>query len=257
MTPVIELKDVHKVYDTGAVKVPALRGVSLIIEPGEFVAIVGASGSGKSTLMNLLGCLDRPTTGVYRFDGQDVSRLGRAELAQLRNQKLGFVFQGFNLLKRYTALENVELPMLYAGVSARRRRERAVKLLHMVGLGDRHDHRPNQLSGGQQQRVAIARSLVNQPRVLLADEPTGNLDSVTGTEILAEFARLNREQKQTIILVTHDPAIAACAPRLVTVKDGLIESDVRQHHGGVFEYELPEGTLDLPVVPKGSKAAVS
>jgi putative ABC transport system ATP-binding protein len=228
MKPVIELKNVQKTYDAGDVKVHALRGVTLDIAAGEFVAIIGASGSGKSTLMNLLGCLDRPSVGTYLFDGQDVSKLGRTELAHLRNRKLGFVFQGFNLLKRYTAMENVELPMLYAGMSAGKRRERAMALLRMVGLAERCDHRPNQLSGGQQQRVAIARSLVNQPRILLADEPTGNLDSTTGAEILAEFQRLNREQAQTIILVTHDPAIAAVAPRLITVKDGLIESDVRR-----------------------------
>jgi putative ABC transport system ATP-binding protein len=199
--------------------------------------------------MNLLGCLDRPTSGTYLFDGQDVSRLGRTELAQLRNQKLGFVFQGFNLLSRHTALENVELPMLYAGVSAKKRHDRALRLLDMVGLIDRSMHRPNQLSGGQQQRVAIARALVNQPRVLLADEPTGNLDSRTGAEILSELHRLNREQQQTILLVTHDPAIAAVAPRLVTVKDGLIASDVRQRIAPEVEIELPEGTLAPPIVP--------
>jgi putative ABC transport system ATP-binding protein len=248
MTTVIELRDVHKTYVTGDVKVRALRGVSLSIQSGEFVAIVGASGSGKSTLMNLLGCLDRPTSGTYLFDGQDVSRLGRSELAQLRNRKLGFVFQGFNLLSRHTALENVELPMLYAGMSAKQRHERALKLLDRVGLIDRSMHRPNQLSGGQQQRVAIARALVNQPRVLLADEPTGNLDSRTGAEILSELHRLNHEQKQTIILVTHDPAIAAVAPRLVTVKDGLIASDFRQHLAPVA-FELPEGALTPPIVP--------
>ncbi len=225
---VIELEDVWKVYATGEVKVPALRGVSLAIDRGEFVAIVGASGSGKSTLMNLLGFLDRPTSGTYRFCGKDVSRLSRTDLAHLRNQKLGFVFQGFNLLRRHAAVENVELPLLYAGVPARDRRERALEMLKMVGLADRAWHHPNQLSGGQQQRVAIARALVNQPEVLLADEPTGNLDSKTGKEILAEFRRLNHEHGQTIILVTHDPTIAAVAPRVITVKDGLIESDI--HH---------------------------
>jgi len=226
-TPVIELENVHKVYRAGAVEVHALRGVSLQIEPGEFAAIIGASGSGKSTLMNLLGFLDRPTSGVYRFDGQDVSRFGKRALARLRNRKLGFVFQGFNLIKRQTALENVELPLVYAGIRLRERRSRARELLKLVGLADRADHQPNQLSGGQQQRVAIARALVNWPQVLLADEPTGNLDSTTGAEILAEFQRLNVEQGQTIILVTHDATIAACAKRGITVRDGLIANDER------------------------------
>jgi putative ABC transport system ATP-binding protein len=249
----IELSDIRKTYSTGDTQVHALRGVSLTIKAGEFVAIVGASGSGKSTLMNLIGCLDTPSSGTYHFDGQDVSRLGRTQLAHLRNKKLGFVFQGFNLLSRHNALENVALPMLYAGVSASKRRERAMKLLSLVGLSDRANHRPNQLSGGQQQRVAIARALVNEPRVLLADEPTGNLDSVTGAEILVEFQRLNREQKQTIILVTHDPSIAAVAPRLVTIKDGLVASDVHRTREPVWDYPLPEGAIDLPVAPRGKK----
>ncbi len=228
LPPVVALEDVHKVYRTGAVEVHALRGISLQIERGEFVALVGASGSGKSTLMNLLGLLDRVTSGVYRFDGQDVSRYSKRALAHLRNRKLGFVFQGFNLLKRQTAVENVELPLVYAGVRARERRTRALELLKVVGLAERADHRPSQLSGGQQQRVAIARALVNRPQVLLADEPTGNLDSATGAEILAEFTRLNVEQGQTIVLVTHDNAIAACAKRRITVKDGRIANDERQ-----------------------------
>jgi putative ABC transport system ATP-binding protein len=225
--PVIELVDVYKVYRTGAVEVHALRGVSLIIERGEFAAIVGASGSGKSTLMNLLGLLDRPTSGVYHFNGQDVSRFGKRALARLRNRQLGFVFQGFNLIKRQTALENVELPLVYAGVRRGERRARARDLLKLVGLSDRADHQPNQLSGGQQQRVAIARALINHPQVLLADEPTGNLDSTTGAEILAEFQRLNAEHGQTIILVTHDSTIAACAKRWITVRDGKIANDER------------------------------
>jgi putative ABC transport system ATP-binding protein len=224
--PIIELEDVHKVYQAGDVQVPALRGVSLQIRSGEFIGLVGASGSGKSTLMNLLGFLDHPTSGTYRFEGKDVGRLSRAERALLRNRKLGFVFQGFNLLKRHSAVENVELPLLYAGLSARKRRERALEVLNLVGLAHRADHHPTQLSGGQQQRVAIARALVNNPQVLLADEPTGNLDSHTGTEILTEFRRLNRTFGQTIVLVTHDPAIAAWARRLVTISDGLIASDV-------------------------------
>jgi len=201
--------------------------VSLAVEPGEFLAVVGASGSGKSTLLNVLGCLDQPTSGAYRFAGQDVGRLSRTARARLRNRQLGFVFQGFNLLRRQTAAQNVELPLLYGGVGAGERRARALELLALVGLAERADHQPNQLSGGQQQRVAIARALANRPQVLLADEPTGNLDSKTGAEILAEFQRLNREQGQTIILVTHDPGIAACARRVVTVRDGVIASDLR------------------------------
>jgi putative ABC transport system ATP-binding protein len=227
MAPLIALENIHKVYQTDGESVHALRGVSLAIEPGEFVAIIGASGSGKSTLMNLLGCLDQPTSGVYRFDGQDVSQLSRKTRAQLRNRKLGFVFQGFNLLKRHSAVQNVELPLLYGGVGAKERRMRALELLKLVGLAERADHQPNQLSGGQQQRVAIARALANRPQVLLADEPTGNLDSKTGAEILTEFQRLNRDQGQTIILVTHDGGIATCAKRVVTVHDGVIASDLR------------------------------
>jgi putative ABC transport system ATP-binding protein len=226
VTILLELVNVEKVYDTGEVKVPALRGVSLTVRAGEFVSIMGASGSGKSTLMNIIGCLDRPTAGTYRFDGQDTSRLSRTQLAYIRNQKLGFVFQGFNLLKRHSALDNVSMPLLYAGIGARARRQRAREMLKLVGLENRAGHMPNQLSGGQQQRVAIARALVNRPQILLADEPTGNLDSVTGAEILAEFRRLNRELGQTIVLVTHDPSLAAQAARQITVRDGLIESDV-------------------------------
>jgi len=237
---VIDLLNVHKVYARGEVRVHALRGVSLQVRHGEFVALIGASGSGKSTLMNLLGCLDRPTSGSYHFDGQDVGRLGRGERARLRNQKLGFVFQGFNLLNRHTALENVALPMVYGGVPARKRRERADELLSLVGLAGRAHHLPSQLSGGQQQRVAIARALANWPRLLLADEPTGNLDSRTGADILSEFRRLNAEQGQTIILVTHDPAIAACAPRLVTLKDGVVAADVCERRPVVGDYPVAE-----------------
>jgi putative ABC transport system ATP-binding protein len=222
---VIQLDSITKVYDTGGSQVRALRGVSLTILAGEFVAIRGSSGSGKSTLMNILGCLDRPTSGVYRLAGQDISRLNKTELAHLRNRKLGFVFQGFNLLKRQSAVENVELPLVYAGLSPRQRRAKALAMLDLVGLKDRAHHTPNQLSGGQQQRVAIARALVNQPEILLADEPTGNLDSATGVEILAEFERLNTELGQTIVMVTHDHAIADHALRQITVRDGQVECD--------------------------------
>jgi putative ABC transport system ATP-binding protein len=232
MSFVIEISDVVKTYDTGEAEVRALRGISLAVQAGEFVSLMGPSGSGKSTLMNLIGCLDRPTSGTYRFDGQDVSRLSRRQRAHLRNRKIGFVFQGFNLLKRYTAVENVEMPLVYAGVRAGPRRQRAMEMLELVGLTDRARHLPNQLSGGQQQRVAIARALINRPQLLLADEPTGNLDSRTGAEILAEFERLNREHHQTIVLVTHDPALAGHAPRQITIRDGEIASDVgNSNHG--------------------------
>jgi putative ABC transport system ATP-binding protein len=222
----IALDNVSKVYESSAVPVRALRDVSLTIHAGEFVAIRGASGSGKSTLMNILGCLDRPTSGRYQLDGNDVSTLNRTELAQLRNRELGFVFQGFHLLKRYSALDNVALPLIYSGFSAARRRAKALEMLDLVGLKDRAQHLPNQLSGGQQQRAAIARALVNEPHILLADEPTGNLDSATGTEILAEFKRLNRELKQTIVLVTHDHAVAEEAPREITIRDGFVARDI-------------------------------
>jgi putative ABC transport system ATP-binding protein len=225
--PVISIENVSKVYEGSAVPVRALRGVSLFIQAGEFVAIRGASGSGKSTLMNILGCLDHPTSGSYRLDGNDVGALSRTELANLRNRKLGFVFQGFNLLKRYSALDNVALPLVYSGMSAAQRRAQALRMLDVVGLKDRAHHLPNQMSGGQQQRVAIARALVNEPHILLADEPTGNLDSTTGTEILTEFKRLNYQLRQTIVLVTHDAAVAAQAPREITIKDGAVESDIR------------------------------
>ena len=224
--PLIEIRDLPKTYDSGDVQVHALRGVSLDIEAGESVAIMGSSGSGKSTLMNILGCLDRPTSGSYRLDGEEVARLGRDRLADIRNKTLGFVFQSFNLLSRTSAVENVELPLVYAGVGRRERRARALEALEMVGLGQRSDHRPNQLSGGQQQRVAIARAIVTRPRVILADEPTGNLDSATSVEIMGVLADLVGSGI-TVVLVTHEPDIAAHAARVIDVRDGLIRSDTR------------------------------
>jgi putative ABC transport system ATP-binding protein len=227
---IIELEQIRKVYDTGAVKVEALRGVSLAIHSGEMVALMGASGSGKTTLMNLVGCLDQATSGIYRFNGEDIRRLNKAQLAHLRNQRIGFVFQSFNLLKRQSAVENVALPLVYAGLSASERKRRALEMLSLVGLSDRAHHLPNQLSGGQQQRVAIARALVNKPQVILADEPTGNLDSKTAEEILAELQRLNRELGQTVILVTHEADVADHASRIVIVRDGLIAADKPNLH---------------------------
>ncbi|MBM7113609.1 ABC transporter ATP-binding protein [Archangium primigenium] len=223
----IALRGVSKVYRTGDVEVKALRHVDFTVASGDFVAIMGSSGSGKSTLMNILGCLDRPTAGEYLLDGQDVARFDRDALARVRNRTLGFVFQSFNLLARTSALENVELPLLYAGVPARERHARAQEALERVGLGARLDHHPRQLSGGQQQRVAIARALVSRPRVILADEPTGNLDSRTSVEVMALFQAL-RHEGITLVLVTHEPDIAGYAGRVVVVKDGLILSDKRQ-----------------------------
>jgi len=239
MKAVLHLNRVSKVYHSGEVDVHAVREVSLDIEPGEFVAIMGSSGSGKSTMMNILGCLDRPTTGLYELDGIDVSKLDRNQLADIRNQKIGFVFQGFNLLSRTSALENVELPMMYARhpVSAREQRERAMKALEMVGLGKRYDHHPNQLSGGQQQRVAIARALVNQPALLLADEPTGNLDSKTSIEIMDAFQELN-DRGITIVMVTHEPDIANFTKRNVVMRDGVIVKDIQVSPRSVAKDEL-------------------
>jgi putative ABC transport system ATP-binding protein len=227
MAALIELEEVTRVYQMGDVAVHALRGVSLSVATGEFVAIMGASGSGKSTLMNLIGCLDRPTSGRYLLEGQDVSALSRAELAQTRNRTLGFVFQSFNLLARTSAHENVELPLLYAGVKAKERRARSTEALRSVGLGDRVDHLPSQLSGGQQQRVAIARALVNRPRVLLADEPTGALDSQTSLEVMALLQSLG-DSGITVVLVTHEHDIAAFARRVLVMRDGHLVSDTTQ-----------------------------
>jgi putative ABC transport system ATP-binding protein len=225
--PLIKLEEVAKIYRMGDVEVAAMRGVSLEVREGDFVAVMGASGSGKSTLMNIIGCLDRPTSGRYFLAGEDVSQLDRDALAEIRSQRLGFVFQTFNLLSRTSALENVELPMLYSGVHGRERRRRAKEALTRVGLGERLDHHPNQMSGGQQQRVAIARALVTSPKLILADEPTGNLDSRTSIEIMALFQQLWR-QGITMVLVTHEPDIAAYASRVVVMKDGLVQSDRRQ-----------------------------
>jgi putative ABC transport system ATP-binding protein len=223
----ISVKDVTKVYQTGDVEVRALAGVSLEIEAGEFVAIMGSSGSGKSTLMNILGCLDRPTKGLYMLAGRHVAGMGRNELAETRNEVLGFVFQSFNLLARTSALENVELPLVYRGISGKERRRRGRQALDRVGLGSRLDHTPAQLSGGQQQRVAIARALVGEPKVILADEPTGNLDSKTSVEVMSLFQELGRAGI-TVVLVTHEQDIAAYASRVVVVKDGLILTDQKQ-----------------------------
>ncbi len=223
--PLIQLDQIHKTYTMGDVEVRALRGVILTIRAGEFVAIMGASGSGKSTVMNIIGCLDRPTRGTYILDGQDVSELSKDERADIRCQKIGFVFQGFNLLARTSALENVELPMLYLGVEGHQRHQRAMEALAAVGLAGREQNNPNQLSGGQQQRVAVARSLVNNPALILADEPTGNLDSRTSVEVMEIFQRLNRERGITLVLVTHEHDIAQYAQRVVVFKDGKIKKD--------------------------------
>ncbi|MCX6950806.1 MAG: ABC transporter ATP-binding protein [Verrucomicrobia bacterium] len=260
MAPVVQIQDIHKIYESGEVPVHAVRGVSLDIHKGEFVALMGASGSGKSTLMNLLGCLDRPTRGTYKLDGIDVSGLGKNELADIRNQKLGFVFQGFNLLARTTALENVELPMLYGRhrkLSSSEIRERAMYCLDIVGLSKRSDHMPNQLSGGQQQRVAIARGLVNEPQVLLADEPTGNLDSKTSIEVMGVFQKLN-EQGITIVMVTHELDIAHYCKRNLILRDGLVVRDEAVKDRSIAERELAklkEAETAAKLLAAGSPAA--
>ncbi len=259
MQPVVQLRDIRKTYRNGDLEVHAVRGISLDIHPGEFVAIMGASGSGKSTLMNTLGCLDRPTAGSYLLDGIDVSGLDRSARADLRNQKLGFVFQGFNLLPRTSALENVELPMLYAQrrVAADEMRRRAMSALEIVGLAKRSDHLPSQLSGGQQQRVAIARALVNEPRLLLADEPTGNLDSKTSVEVMGVFQRLN-EQGITLVMVTHELDIAQYCKRILVVRDGLLVRDEPVQNRSIASEELAklysaEQLAQLTSAPFGGK----
>jgi putative ABC transport system ATP-binding protein len=241
MNAVIKLDEIHKVYHTGEVDVHAVRGISLEIKPGEFAAIMGSSGSGKSTLMNMIGALDRPSGGHYWLDGIDVSTLDRDDLAMVRNEKIGFVFQGFNLLSRTTARENVEMPMLYnhQRIPAHEQHERARAALELVGLGQRMDHHPNQLSGGQQQRVAIARALVNRPTLLLADEPTGNLDTQTSIEIMGVFQKLN-EQGITIVMVTHELDVARFCRRMVVLRDGKIVTDEPVQNRAVAEKELQQ-----------------
>ena len=255
MAALIELADVYKIYDMGAEKVHALNGIELLIDRGEYVAIMGASGSGKSTLMNLLGCLDTPTSGSYRLNGVAVEDLDDSQLAAIRNKEIGFVFQTFNLLPRTDALHNVELPLIYAGMPRRERRERASQALERVGLADRMHHNPNELSGGQRQRVAIARALVNDPSLLLADEPTGNLDSATSVEIMELFDQLHAGGN-TVVLVTHEPDIALHAWRRVNLRDGIVLSDVPTEQGGVREASAPVAGA-APVPPPTEPAVPS
>jgi putative ABC transport system ATP-binding protein len=249
MPPVITVSELVKTYVIGEVEVRALRGLSLEVQRGEFVAITGPSGSGKSTLMHILGCLARPTSGRYVLDGDDVSRMSRDQLADIRNRRIGFIFQGFNLLSRTSALENVELPLLYGAGGSRKaheRRRRAMEALEIVGLRDRADHHPNQLSGGQQQRVAIARALVTNPSILLADEPTGNLDSRTSIEVMGVFQQLNRERGLTVLLITHEHDIAEYAARVIAVRDGLIVRDAPVVKRRMAEEELKALREEMP-----------
>ncbi|MEW6275699.1 MAG: ABC transporter ATP-binding protein [Bacillota bacterium] len=238
MTPLLELAGIKKDYHLGTQTVPVLRGIDLAVRRGEMLAVMGASGSGKSTLLNIIGCLDLPTEGSYRLDGKDIGALSRTELAEQRNRRIGFVFQQFNLLARATAQKNVELPLLYAGVPAAERKERAASLLARVGLSGFEHHLPNQLSGGQQQRVAVARALVNTPALLLADEPTGQLDSRTGLEVLALFQELHRETGVTVVMVTHDPSLAAFCDRIIRPRDGVITGEERVEKPRSAEEEL-------------------
>ena len=227
--PLIDLQEVTKIYQMGEQEVRALAGVSVTVYPNEYVAVMGPSGSGKSTMMNVIGCLDTPTSGIYLLNGEDVGHMTDDELAEIRNREIGFVFQTFNLLPRVNCLQNVELPLIYAGTTRRQRHERAVETLTSVGLGDRIDHKPNELSGGQRQRVAVARALVNRPSLILADEPTGNLDTKTGEEIMHLFEQLYR-RGNTLVVVTHEDEIARHARRIIRLRDGLVESDVRVEH---------------------------
>jgi putative ABC transport system ATP-binding protein len=257
--PTIRLENIHKTYDLGEIQVHALRGISMEIQPGEFVAVMGSSGSGKSTLMNIIGCLDKPTRGQYYLDGKDVSGLTKNELAKIRSHKIGFVFQQFNLLSRTSALENVELPTIYAGTPVAERERRAQEALNRVGLADRSGHFPSQLSGGQQQRVAIARALVNSPSLLLADEPTGNLDSRTSIEIMEILQNLNNEQGLTVVIVTHEPDIAQFAKRALEFRDGKMKKDVLIQRRSIASEILPtlpsvedEDRLEAVSAPPGA-----
>lgn len=238
----IKLEGITKVYKMGTIEVHALRGIDLEVAPGELIAIMGPSGSGKSTLMNIIGCLDQPTSGQYNLDGIPVNTLTDNQLAEIRNKKIGFVFQNYNLLPRTSAIANVEIPMIYAGVPMLKRRARAIEALESVGLGDRLHHKPNELSGGEQQRVAIARALVNEPAIILADEPTGNLDTKTGQEIIRIFQNLNKERGITVIFVTHDPDVAACTRRIVRLRDGLIVGEERVDSPCIYDAEVIEAT---------------
>lgn len=235
--PLIDLREVTKIYQMGEQEVHALAGVSVQVYPNEYVAVMGPSGSGKSTMMNVIGCLDTPTSGTYLLNGEDVGRMSDDELAEIRNREIGFVFQTFNLLPRVNCLQNVELPLIYAGASRRERRARAEEALQNVGLGDRIDHKPNELSGGQRQRVAVARALANSPSLILADEPTGNLDTKTGKDIMRLFEQLYR-RGNTLVVVTHEDEIAQHARRIIRLRDGLIESDVRVEHPALAGQEV-------------------